>query len=97
MISLNDSIEPTLAKRAHIFQTCLNPRVVRVDRIPEPEGKPVDWNDPSLDFARYSRSGVIGGPTHATADLGAKLWDATVEAVASMFREIAKAEIATDE
>jgi creatinine amidohydrolase len=73
----------------------LHPQVVRVNQIPEPESKPVDWNDPNLDFARYSRSGVIGDPTQATADLGAKLWDATVESVALTFREIAKAKVAT--
>ncbi len=63
---------------------------VRVNQIPEPENKSVDWNDPDLDFARYSSSGVIGDPTHATTELGEGLWRTTVETVALIFREIAK-------
>jgi len=72
----------------------LRPQAVRVDRIPEPENKPVDWDDPDLDFARYSASGVIGDPTHATAELGARLWNTIVETVALEFREIAWARLA---
>lgn len=68
----------------------LRPESVRVERISDPQNKPVDWDAPKLDFARYSLSGVIGDPTHANAELGAELWDATVEAVASIFGSIAK-------
>jgi creatinine amidohydrolase len=73
----------------------LQPHTVRVNDIPEPESKPVDWSNPDLDFARYSRSGVIGDPTHATTDLEAKLWNSTVETIALTFREIANTEITT--
>jgi creatinine amidohydrolase len=72
----------------------LQPDIVRLSEIPEPESKPVDWNDPDLDFARYSRGGVIGDPTHATADLGAKLWDTAVKTIALMFREIVRSKVA---
>jgi creatinine amidohydrolase len=67
----------------------LRPQTVRRNQIPEPVNVPVDWNDPNLDFARYSSSGVIGDPTHATTDLGAKLWNIIVETVALTFKEIA--------
>ncbi|MEW6404483.1 MAG: creatininase family protein [Chloroflexota bacterium] len=72
----------------------LRAQSVRVNQIPEPENKPVDWNDPNLDFARYSSSGVIGDPTHASINLGARLWSTIVETVALMFREIAKTKTA---
>ena len=72
----------------------LQPNMVRVSEIPEPESKPVDWNDPDLDFSRYSQSGVIGDPTYATADLGAKLWNTAVETIALTFREIVRSKVA---
>ena len=50
--------------------------------------RPVDWSDPDLDFSRYSPTGVIGDPTHASAELGAKLWEAVISAVASIFRSV---------
>lgn len=53
------------------------PDAVRTDRIPGPSRTP-DWEDPDLDFGRYSDSGVIGDPRHATAELGHQLWDASV-------------------
>lgn len=68
----------------------LRPESVRVERICDPQHKPVDWDDPNLDFARYSPTGVIGDPTHASAELGAKLWKAVVEEVALIFQEIAE-------
>ena len=58
------------------------------DKIVNPDHDPVDWNDPDLDFSRYSSTGVIGDPTHATSELGAKLWEAVVMAVASVFRSV---------
>ena len=69
----------------------LRPESVRVDQISDPKNQPVDWNDPNLDFARYSSTGVIGDPTHASAELGAKLWHAVVDNVALTFKEIANA------
>jgi creatinine amidohydrolase len=71
----------------------LRPESVRVDRISAPENEPVDWEDPNLDFSRYSATGVIGDPTEATAELGARLWDAVVESVVETFRNIAEATI----
>ena len=69
---------------------CLRPESVRVDQISNPGSKPVDWDDPTLDFARYSLTGVIGDPTHASAELGARLWQAVVEDVALTLKKIAE-------
>ena len=49
----------------------------------------MDWEDPELDFANYSSTGVIGDPTHASAELGARLWEAVVNEVAETLRSIA--------
>ena len=67
---------------------CLRPESVRVDQISDPHNEPVDWDDPHLDFGRYSSTGVIGDPTHASAELGARLWHAVVEDVALTFKEL---------
>ena len=67
----------------------LRPDAVRTDRIVDPGHGPVDWRDPNLDFADYSRTGAIGDPTHASAELGAKLWEAVVDAVAATLASIA--------
>ena len=67
----------------------LRPNAVRKDRIVDPEHSPVDWEDPELDFANYSSTGVIGDPTHASAELGAKLWGAVVDEVAETLRSLA--------
>ena len=67
----------------------LRPEAVRRDRIVNPRHKAVNWEDPDLDFAAYSSTGVIGDPTHATAELGAKLWEAVVEEVAGTLQSIA--------
>jgi len=72
----------------------LRPQAVRVDRIPRPEKRPVNWDDPNLDFTHYSSSGVIGDPTQATRELGATLWDMVVESVALPFKELAGTELA---
>ena len=66
----------------------LRPEAVLQNRIVNPDHDPIDWNDPELDFSRYSSTGVIGNPTHASAELGAKLWEAVVAAVASIFRSV---------
>ena len=36
------------------------PNTVRLDRIPSTSSREVDWNDPHLDFTKYSDTGVIG-------------------------------------
>ena len=50
----------------------------------------MDWEDPDIDFATYSSTGVIGDPTHASAELRAKLWEAVVDEVAETLRSIAE-------
>ena len=67
----------------------LRPEAVRKDKIVDPEHNPVDWEDPDLDFANYSSTGVIGDPTHASTELGARLWEAVVDEVAETLRSIA--------
>jgi creatinine amidohydrolase len=71
----------------------LRPESVRKERIANPENQPVDWEDPDLDFLRYTNTGVIGDPTEANAELGARLWDAVVQSVARTFKELADAPI----
>jgi len=61
------------------------------DLISNPSQSPVDWNDPNLDFARHSTSGVIGNPTTASAALGADLWEAVVNDVARTLYDLAQA------
>lgn len=60
----------------------LRPQAVREEKIPAPMNDPVDWDDPNLDFARYSSSGVIGDPSQSSPDLGARLWASVIENVA---------------
>lgn len=62
----------------------LRPESVRPDLIEDPHTEPVDWDDPSLDFARVTKTGVIGDPTHASAQLGARLWPQVVGTVAKI-------------
>jgi creatinine amidohydrolase len=73
----------------------LKPESVRPDLIPGAENGPVDWEDPNLDFASYSRTGVIGDPTHASAELGERMWPEVVAEVARTFKEIADAPVGT--
>ena len=66
------------------------PESVRPDKIINPHHTEVDWDDPNLDFSRYSSTGVIGDPTTASAELGKKLWEAIIEEVAVIFKDIAE-------
>jgi creatinine amidohydrolase len=68
----------------------LRPEMVRAELIANLPQSAVDWSDPDLDFARYSASGVIGDPTTASAELGAKLWVAVVSEVARTIRDLAE-------
>ena len=68
----------------------LRPDAVRTELIPGPQQGEVDWDDPDLDFRRYSDTGVIGDPTHASSALGRKLWDAVVADVAATLKAIAE-------
>ena len=54
---------------------------VRMSELKRPrdEAIAIDWREP-LDFARFSDTGVIGDPTHASADAGAAIWGMCVEA-----------------
>lgn len=74
----------------------LRPRSVRRDQIRDPHNAPVNWDDPQLDFAQYSSSGVIGDPTYATAELGARLWEDIVAVTAQMLQDIAHTPIEAD-
>lgn len=67
----------------------LRPTSVRRDLIPEPEIQNFDWDDPNLDFAAYSSTGVIGDASAASAELGAELWSAVVNDVANIIIETA--------
>jgi creatinine amidohydrolase len=64
----------------------LRPEMVRPDKIVNPHHSEVDWEDPDLDFSRYSTTGVIGDPTEANAELGEKLWEAIIKEVALIFK-----------
>ena len=68
------------------------PELVRQEQISNPHSTPVDWDDPHLDFARYSSTGVIGDPTHSSAALGRKLWEATVEGAVQTLKMVSEAE-----
>ena len=56
--------------------------------ISNPHSTPVDWHNPNLDLSRHSATGVIGDPTHASADLGDRLWQASVDRVRSILLDI---------
>jgi creatinine amidohydrolase/Fe(II)-dependent formamide hydrolase-like protein len=68
----------------------LRPDDVRMERIFDPGAQSVNWDDENPDFAQYSATGVIGDPTHASAELGKELWLAAVEAAASELGEFAR-------
>jgi creatinine amidohydrolase len=68
----------------------LRPDAVRTEKIVDPQSSEVDWGDPDLDFAKYSKTGVIGDPTYSSAELGRKLWEAVVKEAAHIFNEIAQ-------
>ena len=65
----------------------LRPESVRPDLIRNPHNGPVNWDDPHLDFAAVSETGVIGDPTHASADLGQRIWPELVKTVAEILAE----------
>ena len=63
------------------------PGAVRRDRIPSPNSGEVDWDDPHLDFTKYSDTGVIGDATQASAQLGRRLWNEVISTTAAIFRD----------
>jgi creatinine amidohydrolase len=66
----------------------LRPDAVRQDLIINPKNDEVNWDDPNLDFTHHSTTGVIGDPTHATADLGQQLWVELQDTVAEIFGQV---------
>ena len=60
---------------------------MRRDEIVDSGCKPVNWDDPNLNFADYSPNGVVGTPIYASAELGAKLWSKVVEWLADRLKE----------
>ncbi len=75
----------------------LRPEDVRSSRIPPPEEQEIDWGDPDLDFSQHSCTGVIGDATHASAALGAKLWESSIEAWVETIRKVAQLPFAEEE
>jgi creatinine amidohydrolase/Fe(II)-dependent formamide hydrolase-like protein len=65
------------------------PDDVRVDRIPQAR-VPIDWDAQPLDFSAWSETGVIGDASHASAELGARLWHACVDEVSKMIAATAR-------
>lgn len=39
------------------------PESIREDKFFNPNSSEPDWEDPNLDFSKYSKTGVIGDPT----------------------------------
>jgi creatinine amidohydrolase len=72
---------------------CFRPDTVRRDRIPAPDPRPIDWDDPQLDFTHYSDTGVIGDPNFASAALGRRLWEACVEEIALVLKSVAESPV----
>ncbi|WP_425415539.1 creatininase family protein [Paenibacillus borealis] len=66
-----------------------HPECIREELIANPGSSEPDWEDPALDFTKYSATGVIGDPTHASEELGRKLWKGSVEAIAAELQKIA--------
>ena len=66
----------------------LRPQSVIEAKIPQKSSRPVDWDHPNLDFARYSDTGVVGDASHATMELGQELWEAVLDEVSAMIRDI---------
>lgn len=69
----------------------LRPKSVRTERIADPQNGPVDWDDPALDFATFTKTGVIGDPTPSSAELGERIWPEVVKTVAQLLLSCAEA------
>lgn len=78
-----DSFTTSIALHRH-------PDLVRVEEIPSEVSLQPDWDAKRQDFTKISTTGVVGDATHASPELGAKLWDACVKRVAATFRQIAR-------
>ena len=60
----------------------LRPESVRTELIRDPLNGPIDWADPNLDFTQVTKTGVIGDPTQASAEIGEQIWPEVVKTVA---------------
>ena len=56
----------------------LRPESVRRERIARPTMRPFEW-EREMDFSTISDTGVIGDPTAASAEAGARLWELIIE------------------
>jgi creatinine amidohydrolase len=75
----------------------LRPDSVRAEKIPKECSKRVNWEDPELDFSRYSETGVIGDAGHASEQLGRELWEEIKKVVAEILREVAETPVRNSE
>ena len=66
----------------------LRPQSVIEAKIPQESSRPVDWNHLNLDFTRYSDTGVVGDASQASVELGQRLWEAVLDEVSAMIRDI---------
>ena len=67
-----------------------HPEDIRVDKIRNPLSAEPDWDDPDLDFSKYTTTGVIGDPTHASAELGKRLWNEVVKNLIHTLKDLCK-------
>ncbi len=56
----------------------LRPEAVRRELIARPTMRPFEWQR-EMDFAAISDTGVVGDPTAASAEVGARLWELIIE------------------
>ena len=71
------------------------PGTVRLECIPASRSREVNWNDPELDFTKYSDTGVIGDASKSSAELGRRLWQEVISTASMIIRD-ALAEFRTD-
>ena len=67
----------------------LDRKAVRMDKVREPTLQPFEWDD-DMDFASISDTGVIGDPTQASAEAGARIWELCVREGAGLTRLLAE-------
>jgi creatinine amidohydrolase len=77
-----DSFTTSIALHRH-------PELVRIEAVPSEVSEQPDWSSKEHDFTKVSSTGVVGDARHASAALGARLWDACVERIARTFASIA--------
>lgn len=82
-----DSFATSIALARH-------PERVRSDRVPPPSEATPDMGDPAADWSLVSPRGVVGDATRASAELGERLWERTVERVAEIVAGIADRSLA---